>query len=153
MGGASGPTARRARAAASCLRCRRRSPRCSERERLGLIPDRSSGAHTGWPILKPRAGETIHLRSRKHLNPDNPESWPHTCVLAGQWMKSLLKLLPAYRLTVVFVLATGVPCRMEPQGAHSRPSAAAERAEVKNVFWQPDEVKQGSPVMISVELS
>src|SRR5205823_1708146 len=86
-------------------------------------------------------------------SPENPESWPHTCVLAGQWMKSLLKLRPAYRLTVVFVLATGVPCRMEPQGAHSRPSAAAERAEVKNVFWQPDEVKQGSPVMISVELS
>jgi len=39
------------------------------------------------------------------------------------------------------------------QAAHHRALVSAERTEVKNIFWQPDEVKQGSPVLISVELS
>src|ERR1700747_19413 len=69
-------------------------------------------------------------------------------------MKSFLKLFPASRLTVLFVLAGCLAGPVEAQrGAHRPVFIAAERLEVKNIFWQPDEVKQGSPVLISVELS
>ena len=69
-------------------------------------------------------------------------------------MKSFLKPFPAFRLSVLLVLAACLTCPMEAQrGAYRRDLPAAERPEVKNIFWQPDEVKQGSPVLISVELS
>jgi murein DD-endopeptidase MepM/ murein hydrolase activator NlpD len=69
-------------------------------------------------------------------------------------MKSFLKPFPAFRLIVLLVLAAYLTCTLEPQtSAHRRSLSAAERSEVKNIFWQPDEVRQGSPVLISVELN
>ena len=69
-------------------------------------------------------------------------------------MKAFLKPFPAFRLSGLLVLAACLTCPMEPEGdAHQRTLSVAERSEVKNIFWQPDEVKQGSPVLMSVELS
>jgi murein DD-endopeptidase MepM/ murein hydrolase activator NlpD len=69
-------------------------------------------------------------------------------------MKSFLKLFLAFRLPVLIVLAAWLTCLIEAEGGAQRHSLpAAERPEVKNIFWQPDEVKQGAPALISVELS
>jgi len=59
-----------------------------------------------------------------------------------------------FRLTLLLVAAASLTFPMSGQrSAHRSAATAAERPEVKNVFWQPDEVKQGSPVLITVELS
>jgi murein DD-endopeptidase MepM/ murein hydrolase activator NlpD len=61
---------------------------------------------------------------------------------------------PVFRLSVLLGIAASLTFPMWGQpSAHRSAATAAERPEVKNVFWQPDEVKQGSPVLITVELS
>ena len=68
-------------------------------------------------------------------------------------MKLLLKPLPPFRLIPLVVLAACVVPILSQHAAHHSTLVSAERTEVKNIFWQPDEVIQGSPVLISVELS
>src|SRR5947207_1401465 len=69
-------------------------------------------------------------------------------------MKSFRKPLFAFRLTTLLVLAASMASAMHGQRvAGRRASSSTERAEVKNVFWQPDEVKLRSPVLMSEELS
>jgi len=55
-------------------------------------------------------------------------------------------------LASLLLLATLVtpPLCAQKRVQHSQPP---ERPQVKNIFWQPNEVKQGSPILISVELS
>lgn len=69
-------------------------------------------------------------------------------------MKVFSKPWPAFRFTALLAIGLSpiAPMSAQPEG-HLHSSPAAERPEVKNVFWQPDEVKQGSPVLISVELN
>ena len=68
-------------------------------------------------------------------------------------MKSFPRLHSASRfLLIILILFTSTALQGQA-AAHRRAPAAAERPEVKNIFWQPNEVKQGSPVLISVELS
>src|SRR3954447_22307707 len=69
-------------------------------------------------------------------------------------MEFFCKPSSASRLTAFLVIAAGVTAPIHPQrAAHAHVLPSADRPEVKNIFWQPDEVKQGSPVLISVELS
>jgi murein DD-endopeptidase MepM/ murein hydrolase activator NlpD len=69
-------------------------------------------------------------------------------------MKLFGKLSPAFRLAPFLILTLCLTYPMNAQRvAHGRPSGTAERPEVRNIFWQPNELKQGSPVLISVELS
>jgi len=50
---------------------------------------------------------------------------------------------------VIFTwLASGADVHAKGQGTSSH----AQRPEVKNLYWQPNDVKQGSPVFITVEL-
>jgi hypothetical protein len=63
-------------------------------------------------------------------------------------MDFLRKPLPVLRCFALLVFALGLAC-----ATHAQAHATTERPEIKNLFWQPDEVKQGSPVLISVELS
>lgn len=53
------------------------------------------------------------------------------------------------RLAVLIVVGTWLTAAPDAQA--NRP--ARQRPEVKNVFWQPNDVKQGSPVLITVEVS
>jgi|SRR6185437_5578186 len=69
-------------------------------------------------------------------------------------MTSFRKPTPAFRLTLLLVVAASLTLQMHGQpNARLHAATAEERPEVKNVFWQPDEVMQGSPVLITVELS
>jgi murein DD-endopeptidase MepM/ murein hydrolase activator NlpD len=67
-------------------------------------------------------------------------------------LRARTQAVSALRLPGLLLLATLVthPVRAQ-EGIHR--SAPPMRPEVKNIFWQPDDVKQGSPVLISVELS
>jgi murein DD-endopeptidase MepM/ murein hydrolase activator NlpD len=58
-----------------------------------------------------------------------------------------------FRLTLLLVLAASLTSEMRSQQSARRHISQAERPEVKNLFWQPNEVTQGSPVLITVELS
>lgn len=55
---------------------------------------------------------------------------------------------PALRLIALLIFSACLNCR-PVSGLDSTPG----RPEVKNLFWQPNEVKQGSPMLITVELS
>ena len=69
-------------------------------------------------------------------------------------MKTFPKPFSAFRLTVLLIAAAWATYPIESQqSTHHGASAGAERPEIKNLFWQPNELKQGSPVLISVELS
>src|SRR4051794_27369024 len=52
-------------------------------------------------------------------------------------------------LVLLTTLLTHFLCAQE----RPRRSASPEPPQVKNIFWQPNDVKQGSPVLINVELS
>ena len=64
-----------------------------------------------------------------------------TQAIVSLWLNGFV--LPAALLT---------PAVFAQERIH-RSAPAAERPELKNIFWQPDDVKQGSPVLISVELT
>lgn len=69
-------------------------------------------------------------------------------------MTSSCKPLSTFGLIVLLVLAAMMSAPIGAQQSTRRSaSRAAERPAVKNIFWQPNEVKQGSPVLITVELS
>lgn len=53
------------------------------------------------------------------------------------------------RLAALLVVAALLTCAADAQANGAR----TRRSEVKNVFWQPNDVKQGSPVLITVEVS
>lgn len=57
---------------------------------------------------------------------------------------------PALRAGIFLAISTSLATPLISQ-QHAR--SASEKPEVKNIFWQPNEVKQGSPVLISVEVS
>lgn len=52
------------------------------------------------------------------------------------------------RLAALLVVAAWLTCAADAQAN----GPAKPRSEVKNVFWQPNDVKQGSPVLITVEV-
>jgi len=68
-------------------------------------------------------------------------------------MTFFCKLVLAPRLTLLLVAAASLTFPMRGQQSARRAASTAERPEVKNLFWQPNEVMQGSPVLITVELS
>lgn len=68
-------------------------------------------------------------------------------------MKSLRNPFTAFPLTTLLLATTLAGPMRAQQGTRRGALPAPERPEVKNIFWQPDEVKQGSPVLITVELS
>jgi murein DD-endopeptidase MepM/ murein hydrolase activator NlpD len=72
-----------------------------------------------------------------------------------EWRNLSANALPLVRLSALFVVAAVLNGAMNAQQAahESRSTGGGERAEVKNIFWQPNVVKQGSPVLITVELS
>lgn len=63
-------------------------------------------------------------------------------------MKSFRKPSPAFCLTL-FLLLPHTSHLHAQRGAHH----SSERLDVRNIFWQPNNLKQGSPVLISVELN
>ena len=60
--------------------------------------------------------------------------------------------LSALRLIGLVMLAASITHPVFAQ-KRIRRSAPVVHPEVKNIFWQPNDIKQGSPVLISVELS
>jgi murein DD-endopeptidase MepM/ murein hydrolase activator NlpD len=68
-------------------------------------------------------------------------------------MGFFLKPCAAFRIAAVLVLSQLAAQPLHTQEGVHRSTPSVERPEVKNIFWQPDEVKQGAPVLISVELS
>ncbi len=68
-------------------------------------------------------------------------------------MPVFLRPCAAFRTAAVLLVSAYAAQSLHPQQNAHRSTPAAERPEIKNIFWQPDEVKQGSPVLISVELS
>jgi len=57
------------------------------------------------------------------------------------------------RLAAFLVVAATLHSSGQAQGSHGRASSSPAPPEVKNIFWQPNEVKEGSPVLVSAELS
>lgn len=69
-------------------------------------------------------------------------------------MNLLRKLAPARFLSILVLPFVFVAQIGAQRGAHRQPAASsAEPPQVRNIFWQPNELKQGSPVLISVEVS
>lgn len=63
-------------------------------------------------------------------------------------------LFPASQLIFLLVLTACLNARLDAgQDAHRPGAMSPQQPEVKNVFWQPNEVKQGSPMLITLELS
>jgi murein DD-endopeptidase MepM/ murein hydrolase activator NlpD len=58
--------------------------------------------------------------------------------------------LPMAALFVAALMSDPISAQTDRQRRSQRAEA---RPEIKNIFWQPNEVAQGSPVLISVELS
>jgi murein DD-endopeptidase MepM/ murein hydrolase activator NlpD len=67
-------------------------------------------------------------------------------------MKPFPNLILQATLPLLFVASIANPLPAQ-QSVHRPAAETAARPGVKNIFWQPDEVKQGTPVLITVELS
>ena len=66
-------------------------------------------------------------------------------------MNWLRKHFPGFRFIAILLVTASLPYGAIAQDDTARSPTA--HPEIKNIFWQPNEVKQGAPVLISVELS